>query len=426
MSESILKENPNDDLEVLVNDIQMHFKERVRKIEERNNKINDLKEDLNQENISEIKDSAKVKGIAKGVAAAIVKTAADVELIASQEDPLMGIETLSGLLERIKKGLSSKEKVTEEEGNKLTELVSRIKGELEERLDSLEKRVEALDNKNIHNGSKAIKEATPINNLGDAYRLINEMYDDLTKRFDELEKRLDRIEKGIEKKLKNNLNTYDYGPTAGDMLYELDAQARDRAAELGIEAWEEPNPFKPAYSNFKFGKFDANVLFNAVKGRTDDEFKVQLYSTYNDADKADSEYKMQSRRIEKLKEKGYIEIKDGKYEITDKGKEAAKEVNKKFKFTSYDADVVFGYVNKNDGQLSLEKLKESLKKEYKTEYEMEKQYSYLLKRIANNEKEGYLAKNTEGNYMITDKGKSAANRVGLKKNKKRGHNDIAL
>lgn len=504
MSEAIVRENSNNDLDDLVNDVHKHFKGRIKRIEDRFNNIQKNLLNAYQGDTNKVKDFSKAKRIGKGAVAAAAKAAANVELMASQEDALTGnnLEGL-GLADRIKKGASSIDKVTKEEGNKLVDIAAKMKDEFSHKLDILEKRINTLDkginsheeavNKDKANQSKEQSKAIPTNDQSKAYELINEMYKDLTKRFDSLEKKLDNIERGIEKripsiklensseikksiigkavdgikglfrgseKFKANLNevntddkpvlsskdyshndnmfpddlddlTYDLmeGIVGEEnMTFERDMNTEHRSSNKELMDMEdkethrldgeEPKPFKTSHDNFKFGKFDANVIFKEIENRSDDEFKEHFYSKYNDADKADNEYKIQSRRIEKLKGKGYLEKENGKYRITEKGKEAASKVNKIFEFTSYDANIVFGYINKNNGQLSLEVLKEGLDKEYKTKDEIDKQFSYLQKRIGNNEKAGYLTKNTVGHYVITDKGKEAAAKIELKKNKK--------
>lgn len=210
MSEAILRENPNDDLEGLVDDVQKHFHSRAKSIENRINRINEFEKGLNQEDAGKTKKPSKVKGIAKGVAATTVKTAADVELLASQEEPLIGLDGL-GLLDRIKKGISSKEKVKEDEGSKLVDAAAKMKDEFSYKLDVLEKRINTLDNgistykkaagKEKSHRSIVKSKTAPVNDLSEAYNLINEMYQDLTQRFDSLEKKLDEIEKKIEKEM---------------------------------------------------------------------------------------------------------------------------------------------------------------------------------------------------------------------------------
>lgn len=464
MSEAIIKDDVHkgiDEFDELVGDVHKHLGDRLGKIQKRLNTIEEMLSEVQQGDRGKMKGFGKAKKITKGAMAAAAKTAVDVELLASQEEAAGDIKFDGlGLLDRIKKGAKSKDAITEDEGQKIVEIAAKMKNDFSRKLDAFEKRVDVINNSISSYEKAAGKEKShqpiaqsktgPINDMDKAYALISEMYQDLTKRFDNLEKKLDKIEKKIEKEMpgisfessseikksmigkvvdgikglfKNNLKQNPQ-PTEEDLLHEIEAQARKKAEELDTEfKGDEPKSFKAVRENFKFGKFDANVLFPAIKNRTDDEFRENHYSKYSDPDKADTEYEMQSKRIEKLKEKGYIEKENGKYIITGKGKEAAREVNKEFEFTSYDANVVFGYVNKNDGQLSLEKLKEGLEKDYKTKEEIDKQYKYLQKRIENNLEKGYLAKNTEGNYVITDKGKRAATKIKLKKNKE---NSIAL
>lgn len=464
MSEAIIRDNVNkgiDEFNELIGDVHKHLGNRLGKIQERLNTIEVVLSEAQQGNNSKIKGLGKAKKITKGAMAAAAKTAVDVELLASQEDPAGDIKFDDlGLLDRFKKGAKSKDAITEDEGQIIVEIAAKMKDEFSRKLDAFEKRVDTIDNsigsyekaadKEKSHQTVAQSKTGTLNDMDKAYALISEMYQDLTKRFDNLEKKLDKIEKKIEKEMpgisfessskakksiigkavdgikglfKNNLKQNPQ-PTEEDLLHEIETKARERAEELDIDfKGDEPKTFKAVRENFKFGKFDANVLFPAIKDRTDDEFRENHYSKYSDPDKADTEYEMQSKRIEKLKEKGYIEKENGKYIITDKGKEAAQRVNKEFEFTSYDANVVFNYIKKYAGKLSLEDLKDSLKEEYKNEKDIERQFEYLQKRLENNVKGDYLFKTQDGFYAITDKGKEAAAKIKLKKNKE---NSIAL
>lgn len=168
-------------------------------------------------------------------------------------------------------------------------------------------------------------------------------------------------------------------------------------------------------NEFKFGKFDANIIFKEIENRTDEEIEEYLHEKYKDPEKAIKEYEIHSRRIEKLMDRGYIAQKDGIYSITKKGKEEAEKVNMFFEFTSYDANIVFGYIEKNQGKLSMTGLKESLQNEYNTKEEVQKQYEYLENRLKNNEENGFVEKNSDGHYIITKKGREEASKVSKKK-----------
>lgn len=465
MSEPIVNEDVHkgiDEFDGLVEDVHKHLSGRLEKIQKRLNVIEEVLSEAQQGDKDRKKDFGKAKKVTKGAMAAAAKTAVDVELLASQEEALGDIKFEgASLLDRIKKAAKSKNAITEDEGQKIAELVAKIKDEFLQKIDALEKRIDII-NDSINSYEKtagkekakqtivAQSKTGSVRDIDKAYALISEMYHDLLKRFDNLEKKLDKIERKIEKEMpgisfKNRSNIkksmigkvmdgikglfkdnmkQDSQHTEEDLTHKIEAQARERVEEMDIGSeGDEPRLIKAKRERFKFGKFDANVLLPAIEDRTDDEFKENLYSKYSDTDKADTEYEMQNKRIDKLLEKGYIEKVDGRYRITDKGKEAAREVNKEFEFTSYDVNVVFDYINRNNGQLSLEMLKEELEKDYKTKEEIDKQYKYLQKRIKSNLENGYLAKNSEGNYVITDKGKRAAAKLKLKKDKE---NSIAL
>lgn len=432
MGKDIIKDNPITGIDECIAGVHKHFGGRMEKIKGRLNVIEEKLSEVQQDSRNKAKDFSKAKSAAKKAMGAATNTAINVELLASQEEAIGDIDLDGlGLLDSLKKGALANNEITADESRNIVELAAKVKNEFTRKLDNLEKRIDVLYkgfdigmDKLGHETPKAEQvKAEPVSDLSKAYELLNEMYEDLNKRFDILEKKLDRIEKEIEKRIPDV--RLEKRPKANDLMEgvcgkEHMAFERD-PKEIHKFEGEEPKPLK-GIKNLKFGKFDANVLFPAINGRTDDEFKDYVYSTYKDVAKADREYKIQRRRIEKLEEKGYVEKDDGRYKIADKGIAAAEEVNKAFEFTSYDANVVFGYINKNDGQLSLENLKASLEKDYKTKEEVDKQFKYLQKRIENNLKEGYLEKNNEGNYVIADKGKKAA-ALKLKKNKE---NSIAL
>lgn len=460
MSEPIVNEDVHkgiDEFDGLVEDVHKHLSGRLEKIQKRLNVIEEVLSEAQQGDKDRKKDFGKAKKVTKGAMAIAAKSAVDVELLASQEEAVGDIKLeATGLLDRIKKAAKSKEVITEDEGKKIAELAAKIRDEFLQKVENLEKRIDVIndginlnektDGKEKTKKTTAESKAGPINDMDKAYAIICEMYEDLSKRFDALEKKLDKIERKIEKELPGisfkkssgikksmigkvmdsfkSLFNKDPQIAEENFAHKIEEQARERAEEkdIGYEG-DEPKVYKAKRERFRFGKFDANVLLPAIEGRTDDEFKENLYSKYSDTYKADAEYEMQSKRIDKLLEKGYIEKVDGKYRITDKGKEAAREVNKVFEFTSYDVNVVFDYINRNDGQLSLEKLKEELEKEYKTQEEIDKQYKYLQNRIKKNLENGYLEKSTEGNFVITDKGKKAAAKLKLKKEKE---NSIAI
>ena len=165
--------------------------------------------------------------------------------------------------------------------------------------------------------------------------------------------------------------------------------------------------------DFKLTKFDVGVLFKEfVTGAyTERGLKNSLMMKYKDVDKAESEFLIYKRRIDKLIENGYVSIEDGKYVPTEKGLSEAKNINTEFKFTSYDSTVIFGHILRAGGELSLSELKTQLKSEYKDEKEINSQYKYIENRLNDNCKKGYIKKNESNTYSITPLGYKEAGKV---------------
>lgn len=165
---------------------------------------------------------------------------------------------------------------------------------------------------------------------------------------------------------------------------------------------------KSEKKEYKFSKYDANVIFKEFKDNVlaEEQLKGSLSERYDDSKEAEKQYNIMLGRIKKNVEHGYLDYdKDTKiYRINEKGEKEAKIVASQFEFTDYDLNVVFGYINKNAKNLSVVDLKEQLKSEYKNEEYIEKQLSYLIKRMNNNVEEGYLGKDETGRYLISDKG----------------------
>lgn len=163
---------------------------------------------------------------------------------------------------------------------------------------------------------------------------------------------------------------------------------------------------------FSFGKYDANVVFRLFKNNvlTPELLKERLYEKYTDEVKAEEEVKNITGRIEKLVNHGYVEkdTEEGTYTITRNGLEAAKAARQAFEFTSFDANVVFGYINRAKGSLNSERLENMLTDEYKDPAEAKAQLEYLIKRLDNNVGIGTVEQSPAGEYKITDQGRSGA------------------
>lgn len=143
-----MKDNVQTGIDEMITDIHMYFKDRLERITQRINAIEEKLSEVHQENSTKSKYFGETKKIAKGAMAAAAKTVVDVELLASQEEAIGDINLDGlGLFDRLKKGISS----------------------------------------SIEDG----KDSSRI------YMLMNEMYEDLTKRFDNLENKLDKLEKAI-------------------------------------------------------------------------------------------------------------------------------------------------------------------------------------------------------------------------------------
>lgn len=163
--------------------------------------------------------------------------------------------------------------------------------------------------------------------------------------------------------------------------------------------------------DFIFSKYDANVIFPVIKRTpTIEAIQERILQRYRNEKEALEQIKIFKGRIEKLVQHGYLKNLNGKYEITPKGENAVKEVNTAFEFTSYDATVVFGYINKANGYLTLDNLMEQLNNQYSTEY-AEKQFEYVKRRLEDNFSNGYLVKNDNGAYSISELGAMKAEEI---------------
>lgn len=166
---------------------------------------------------------------------------------------------------------------------------------------------------------------------------------------------------------------------------------------------------------FKFGKYDANVIFNLFTNNTVTlkQLKNIFFDRHTDEVKAEEEFNNTIGRIEKLVEHGYVkkDQENEAYSITSEGLQAAEEARKAFSFTSYDANVVFKYIERANGSLNREKLEKLLAEDYKDPEHIKQQLKYLIKRLDNNVKIGTVEKNQSDEYKITDKGLDEAEAI---------------
>lgn len=172
------------------------------------------------------------------------------------------------------------------------------------------------------------------------------------------------------------------------------------------------NKNKDMKNEFVFGKYDANVVMGEFKENkktgiyelTAEGLKSNLLKRYKDQNKADEQFKILYNRIEKNVKHGYVDFDETtkSFSITSKGQSEAKAVRSKFVFTSYDENVVFGYIEKNNGKLSLKELENILKSEYSDSEYCKKQLIYLSARFDKNVEAGYLIKDHNDVYSISD------------------------
>lgn len=405
MGKNVVKDNPKVGIDEFIAGVHKHFGDRLEKIERRFNAIDEKLSEVQQGDSGKVRDFGKAKNVAKKAMAAAAKTAIDVEFLASQEEAIGDIDLDGlGLLDRLKRDVSSKDEITEDEGHIIAEIAVKMKDEFSRKLDTLQKRIDALYEDidiskdglkhEISNPSRKQHKAESINNLSKAYQLINEMYEDLTKRFDNLEKKLDMIEKEIDKRMPD----IKLEKTA-EIKKSMIGKAVDRIKGL----FKSNNAVKDNKIEADKFNFFSDDLMEGVCGKEHMTFKREM-NTQTKENAVDLESSFEGEEPKPLK-------KTHDY------------YNKGFEFTSYDANVVFSCINESNGMLKYHKLRENLEKIYKTKEQVDKQLLYLEGRIDDNVEAGYLKIEENGRYVITDKGKKAAAKIKLKKNKQ---NDIAL
>lgn len=156
--------------------------------------------------------------------------------------------------------------------------------------------------------------------------------------------------------------------------------------------------------NFEFKKYDANVILKEFKnGKLNyDALLMKFERRYKIPAEQKRQLDIYLKRLEKLVDNNYVELNNGVYKITEKGNDAAKKFSG-FKFSTYDANVVFGYIEKAGGKFTLDSLREMLSEEYSDTDYLEAQLNYLSKRISLNVESGYLS--FDGSYYsITETG----------------------
>lgn len=414
MSKDVVKDNSKVGIDEFIAGVHKYFGDRLEKIENRFNAIEGKLSEVQQGDSSKVRDFGKAKNVAKKAMATAAKTAIDVELLASQEEAIGDIDLDGlGLLDRLKRDVSSKDEITEDEGHIIAEIAAKMRDEFSRKLDTLEKRIDALYEDidiskdglehEISNPSKRQDKAESINNLSKAYQLINEMYEDLTKRFDSLEKKLDKIEREIDKNMPD---------------IELENSKADKSV-IG-----------KAVNKIK-GLFRNNKKADAIKDNKVEADKINFFPDDLDDFTYDlmegvcgKEHMTFERETNTLTKENAADLGSSfEGEEPKPLKKTHDYYNKGFEFTSYDANIVFGCINESNGMLRYHKLRENLEKIYKTKEEVDKQLLYLEGRIDDNVEAGYLEIEENGRYVITDKGKKAAAKIKLKKNKQK---DIAL
>lgn len=230
--------------------------------------------------------------------------------------------------------------------------------------------------------------------------------------------------------LENNL--YSVTDTVNEYFQNLDSLSKDQKKILSyitdegnsIDELLDNNKIKylinniqPKNDGFTLKKYDATIIrgyFGDDNLLTLSGLKEEICKKYSLESKQEEEYNLVTKRIDKLISNKIVEKDGDKYSFTQEGLSAIKDVDTTFKYTSYDANVIGGYIDKSEGYLTEDKLKDLLSLEYKDKKELNNQYNYLIKRLENNIDGGYLdKKDIEGikNYSLTDKGFKAREEI---------------
>lgn len=169
---------------------------------------------------------------------------------------------------------------------------------------------------------------------------------------------------------------------------------------------------------FEVKKYDATIVkgyFGENNILNLNKFKASLEKKFQSEEKQNSEYKMVVSRIEKLVKNNIVEkLENDEFSFTKEGLESLDKIGKEFEYTSYDANVIYDYVNRAEGFLTESKLRKILSEDYKNEDEISKQYKYILGRLEKNVANDYAKReninNVEG-YSITQEGNDAREKI---------------
>ncbi|WP_026883526.1 hypothetical protein [Clostridium akagii] len=168
--------------------------------------------------------------------------------------------------------------------------------------------------------------------------------------------------------------------------------------------------FTPSKTTVQLGKYDLNIVkqyFDKNNNFNLDNFNKSLIDKFSSVERQKEESKLVTNRLKSLYDNKIVSKSGQNYSLTNEGLEKLKNVSTEFEFTSYDANVIHGYISKSSGNLTKENLKGLLDKEYKNTKESDKQYKYLMNRLENNVKGGYVTKKVANgieSYSFTDKG----------------------
>ena len=205
------------------------------------------------------------------------------------------------------------------------------------------------------------------------------------------------IIKAVVKELRNNCTTID--------------DFNSKLAELGYSLIMEGNSVTVFNTekglpkgDFVFKKYDANVILKEFR---DNKLNLeQLSNRFEKRYKSPEDMKRQLeiyvKRLDKLVENDYVQLVDDEYIITDKGIKAASNFSG-FMFSTYDANVVMGYIERSKGLLSMDNLREFLNADLSDPEYIDAQLKYLEKRLGLNVESGYLAFDGT-HFTVTEKG----------------------
>lgn len=148
-------------------------------------------------------------------------------------------------------------------------------------------------------------------------------------------------------------------------------------------------------NKFRLGKYDATIIrgyFGKNNLLSKKDLKNKLVKKYKSNEKAEKEYNIISKRIDTLINNNIIKKTEDKLSFTDNGINELESINKNFEFTSYDSNIIYGYFNRANGELSENGLYSMLKEEYTNKDQLDKQFNYLLRRVDKNKECGYIEK----------------------------------